>query len=66
METKTLKKIIESKKFDWVNSVITEENFPKQEIRKGEYKLFHFKKYISSEDASKEMKMDIINSLKGK
>ena len=43
--------------YDWVNNNITQENFPTK--RKGkaeiEIKLFHFNRYISSEDVIKEM-----------
>lgn len=44
-----------TKDFDWVNSDI-EANFPLEERKHGEYKLFHFDRYISSEDAIEEMK----------
>ncbi len=50
---KTLQSLIKSKKFDWVNSDI-EKNFKLGNVR-GEYKLFHFDRYISSDDAEKEM-----------
>ncbi len=52
---KTLKQLIESQKFNWVNSSITSDNFPIQPIRNSDYKLFHFDKFISSKDAIKEM-----------
>lgn len=54
----TLKQLIKQKKLDWVNANITEENFPQEKIRKGEYKLFHFDKNISSEDVIQEMKKE--------
>ncbi len=54
---KTLKQLIDSKKFDWVNSDI-EKNFKLEKVRNLEYKLFHFDKYISSENTIKEMEKD--------
>ncbi len=47
-------------KFDYVNPDITEKHFPVQadDERKKEYKLYHFGKSISSEDAIKEMEKD--------
>ena len=51
-----LQKLIDNHKFNYTNSNITEDNFPIQQISKGEYKLFHFDKNISSKDAIKEMK----------
>lgn len=53
---KTFKEL--TKKFDYVNSNITDELFPLIERKVGEYKLYHFNKYISSEDAIKEMKTE--------
>lgn len=47
-----------TKKFDWVNSDITEENFPIEKVRKGDYRLYHFDKPISSEDVLKEMEKE--------
>jgi hypothetical protein len=53
---KTFKQL--TKKFDWVNQNI-EINFPLEEINKNtEYRLFHFNRYISSEDAIKEMEKE--------
>lgn len=56
--TKSLKKLIEAKKFSWVNSNITEANFPPQKIRSTDYNLYHFDRYISSEEVIKEMEKD--------
>jgi hypothetical protein len=53
-----LESLIKNKKFDWTNPDITEENFPLQEIRGTEYKLYHFNKRILSEDAIKEIQRD--------
>lgn len=57
---KNLKQLIKQNKLDWVNSNITEKNFPIQpeDNEKAEYKLFNFDRYISSEDAIKEMDKD--------
>ena len=41
-------------KFSYINSDI-EKNFPLEPIRSSDYKLFHFDKYISSENVVKEM-----------
>jgi len=41
-------------KFSYINSDI-EKNFPLEPIRSSDYKLFHFGKYISSENVVKEM-----------
>ena len=60
MKTKkpSLESLIKVKHFDWTNSLITEDVFP-IEIRKHKgYKLFHFDRYISSEDAVKEMEKE--------
>lgn len=51
----TLKKLIDKWKFDYINSNITETTFPLVKRKHGEYKLFHFDKRISSEDAVKEI-----------
>ena len=53
-----LSSLIETRKLDWVNSDIKDGLFetPK-EISSG-YKLYHFNKYISSEDAIKEMEKE--------
>ena len=50
-----LKKLIEKGKFGYVDPDITEANFPDLKQKKGGYKLFHFDRYISSEDVIKEM-----------
>lgn len=52
----TLKQLIQSKKFDYVNSDITPENFPLIKREHQGYKLFHFDRRISSEDAISDMK----------
>lgn len=54
VEELSLKELIKSKKFDWVNSDITKEKFPPQEIST-DFKLFHFDRFLSSKDAIKEM-----------
>ena len=62
MTTKTkvlsLKELIKKGKFNYVDSDITIENFPEQEIRSSDYKLYNFARSISSEDAIKEMEKD--------
>ena len=50
---KTLKQLLI--RFDWVSPNITEENFPPEKVRNTDYKLFHFDRYVSSEDVVKEM-----------
>lgn len=56
--TKTsLALLIKGHKFDYVNSDITVENFPSQEVST-DFKIYHFDKYISSEDVIEEMKKD--------
>ena len=50
----TLSSLIKKWKFDYVDSDI-EKHFTLEEVRSKEYKLFHFDRYISSEDAIKEM-----------
>ena len=50
----TLSDMISAGKFHSVNSNITEEHFPSEKIR-GKVKIFHFDRFISSEDATKEM-----------
>lgn len=57
-KTKDLKSLIEAGKFTYVNSNITLENFPAEEIRSSDYKVFHFDKSISSEDAVKEIEKE--------
>lgn len=53
----TLKGLIEIGKYDWVNSDITEVNFPMPAnlVLGAESKPFHFNRNISSENAIKEM-----------
>lgn len=51
----SLEDLIKKGKFTYVNSSITKENFPQEEIRSEKYKLFHFDRSISSEDAISEM-----------
>jgi len=61
MKTKTkvsLKDLIKKMKFNWVNSDITPENFPQEDIRSSDYKLYHFDKYITSENAVAEMQKE--------
>lgn len=53
-----LSTLIESKKFDWVNSNITDTLFPAPKEIKNDFKVFHFNKYVSSEDAVKEMEKE--------
>lgn len=55
--TPTLKSLIDSWKFDWVNSDI-EKNFKLNPIRSSDYKLFHFDESISSENAIAEMEKE--------
>lgn len=55
---KKLSKLIKEKKFDWVNSNITDDLFPVPEKISNKYKLFHFDRYISSENAIKEMEKE--------
>jgi hypothetical protein len=58
MKEESLKNLIKSKKFDWVNPNITESVFPLQEVRGTDYKLFQFDKSVSSESAVKEMEKE--------
>lgn len=53
-----LSKLIKDHKFDWVNSDITDNLFPEPETISSDFKLYHFNRYISSEDAIKEMESD--------
>jgi len=53
---KTLKQL--TKEFNWVNSDITDANFPRINRKHKGYKLFHFGRYISSEDAIKEIQKE--------
>lgn len=55
---KPLTQLIEQNNFDYVNSNITEELFPAPKTISNEYKLFHFGREISSEDAIEEMKVE--------
>ncbi|MCK9370241.1 hypothetical protein M0R04_10075 [Candidatus Dojkabacteria bacterium] len=56
---KSLKALIKQNKLDWVNDNITEKNFPlNKNWKESEYKLYHFDKYISSEDVIEEMNKD--------
>jgi len=56
---KTLKQLIKQNKLDYVNSDITEKNFPfDKKWKEPEYKLFHFGRNISSEDTITEMKKE--------
>lgn len=58
MKTKTtLKKLIEKRKFDYVNSDI-EKNFTVEDVRSSEYRLFHFDQHVSSEDAIAEIEKE--------
>lgn len=50
-----LKDLIEKGKFTYVNPNITLENFPVEPVRSEDYKVFHFDRFISSEDAVKEI-----------
>jgi len=56
----TLKSLIEAGRYDWVNTDITEDNFPMPEgfTLGTEPKLFHFNRSISSEKAIEEMVRD--------
>jgi hypothetical protein len=54
----TLEKLIKKHKFGWVNDNITEANFPDDGRRGKDYKLFHFKKSISSERVIEEMEKE--------
>ena len=49
--TPTLAQLIEKGKFDYVNSSITEDLFPAPKTLHTDYKLFHFNKFISSQEA---------------
>ena len=54
---KTLKQLIKDGKFNYVNSDITEEHYPSEKIR-GKVKIFHFDRFISSEDVIKKMEKE--------
>ena len=51
-------KLIKNQKFDWVNSNIREGLFETPKEVSGDFKLFHFDKRLSSEDAIKEMEKE--------
>lgn len=53
---KPLSSLIKEKKFDYVNSHITDDLFLIPEKISSDYKLFYFNRSISSEEAIKEMK----------
>lgn len=53
-----LQKLLTTWKFSYINSDITPDNFPLTPRKHGGYKLFHFDKYISTEDATKEMEKE--------
>jgi hypothetical protein len=53
---KSLKQHIEDYKFDYVNDLITEANFPKPEKLRTDFKIFHFNRSISTEEVISEMK----------
>lgn len=52
-----LNNLIKDRKFDWVSSDIEKAKWNTEEIG-SDYKLFHFDRYISSEDAIKEMEKE--------
>lgn len=54
---KTFKSLVKPWDFTYINSSI-EDKFTIEEPRSSEYKLYHFDKYISSEDAIKEMEKE--------
>lgn len=58
MKIPKLSQLIASKKFDYVNSDITDNLFSKPSSISSDYRLYHFNRYISSEDAIKEMAKD--------
>ena len=53
-----LKSLIKKQKFNYVNSNITETNFPKPDRFSTDYKVFIFDRYILSEDVIKEMEKE--------
>ena len=57
-KTLSLKDLIKKCKFNWVNPDITEQNFPPEDIRSEDFKLYNFGRSISSEDAVSEMQKD--------
>ena len=52
-----LEQLIKKCKFNYVNTDITEEHFPLEKIR-GKVKIFHFDRFISSEDVIKKMEKE--------
>lgn len=52
-----LKQLIKKGKFKYVNTEIDEKNFPSQEVSK-DFKLFHFDREISSENATEEIEKE--------
>lgn len=56
MKTLKLSQLIQDRKFDWVNSDITDDLFKLPKKLRTDFKIFHFDKYISSENAILEMK----------
>ena len=54
----SIAELLEQGKYNWKNDRITDRNFPSTEKgqKEREFKLFHFNRYISSEDAIAEMK----------
>lgn len=59
---RSIKDSVKAGKYDWVNDGITDKNFPQTENDKTdgekEMALFHFNRYISSEDAIAGMKAE--------
>lgn len=53
-----LSQLIADQKFDWVNLDITDDLFPAPKEIGIDFKLFHFDKYIFSENAVKKMEKD--------
>ena len=54
----TLSQLIEKNKYYWVNPNITDERFPTPTRMWNDYKEFHFREYISSEEAVKRMQAE--------
>lgn len=57
INTSQLSKLIADRKFDYVSPVIEKAEWNTKEIG-SDYKLFHFDRHISSEDAIKEMEKE--------
>lgn len=53
-----LQQLIDQLRLDYVNSNITEANFPLQEVSKSEHKLFNFDKCMTSEEVKEAMEKD--------